>query len=313
MKEIDIINAKINKKGIDIPQFLYKYRPFDEFTYDMLQHQYVFLSPAEKLDDPSECRVDFSVQDIFDLKTNQLTFKGIDMLLAFIKPYTSQDNFQQVKKIVYGSLTPEGLGRGPDLLEAYFDMQGLAPDATLVPLINQLRSIPEKLNDSTVRKDFEKLFLLAYDARRDMGICSLSELSNSDEMWRNYADDSQGYCVEYYMRDYVNTDALFPVVYQDNRETNIVTNILGSFIGEMVFGVSNGAIATDKSQFIRMFLTKDLKWSYQKEWRLLGDAKQKLKAPTISRIYLGSNVSKKDKITMSSFCQKNNIALESVK
>ena len=54
MKAIDFINAKMNKQDAPVPQFLYKYRPFDGFALDMLEKGYMFLCPAEKLDDPSE-------------------------------------------------------------------------------------------------------------------------------------------------------------------------------------------------------------------------------------------------------------------
>lgn len=41
MNEIDFINAKMNRKDAPTPQFLYKYRPFDRFTFDMLDNAYV--------------------------------------------------------------------------------------------------------------------------------------------------------------------------------------------------------------------------------------------------------------------------------
>lgn len=309
MKEIDFINAKMNRKGAATPQFLYKYRPFDEFTFDMLENGYVYLCPAEKLDDPSECKVNFSVQDLYDLRTNQLTIKGIEMLLGFIKPYTTDDNFQIVRNIVARTLMPQGTVRRNFLLDYSCAIQELVPDIDTTPLINWLGTIPEKLNDPQIRVKFMQLFSLAYDARRDMGICSLSELGNLDEMWSNYANESKGYCIEYYMKDYENESLLFPVVYQDDRETNIVTNILGSFIGEMIFGMSSGQMDVDKSQFIRLFLTKDLIWSYQKEWRLIGDANYKLPAPSVSKIYLGKNMSEQDKQQMIDYCKSHNITV----
>ncbi len=109
------------------------------------------------------------------------------------------------------------------------------------------------------------------------------------------------------MQGYENLPLLFPVVYQDNRETNIVNNILGSFIGTMIFGMSNGQIAADKSQFMRLFLTKDLVWSYQKEWRLLGDATFQWPAPIVNAIYLGKNMLEKDKRQMIEYCKARNI------
>lgn len=305
--EIDFINAKMNRQDAPTPQFLYKYRPFDEHTFDMLDNAYVYLCPAEKLDDPSECKVDFTVQDFYDLKTNRLTFMGVEMILSFIKPYTTEKNFQYIRSIVARTLMPQGTVRRHFLLDASFEIQELVPDTDITPVINWLGSIPDKLNDPNIRYKFVELFSLAHDARRDMGICSLSGLNNSDEMWRNYADDSKGYCIEYDTRNYENLYALYPVVYQDNRESNIVTSILSAFIGEMIFGMSNGQIAADKSQFIRLFLTKDLVWSYQKEWRLLGDAKQKLSAPSVNAIYLGKNMPEQDKQQMIDYCKSHDI------
>jgi|MucameStandDraft_1065616.scaffolds.fasta_scaffold15448_3 Protein of unknown function (DUF2971). len=306
MNAKDFINAKINKQNAPSPQFLYKYRPFDEFTFDILDNGYVYLCSAERLDDPSECKVDFSVQDFYDLKSNRLTFKGVDMLLGFVKPYTSNDNFQIIRNKVARILMPQGNVRRHFLLDASFEIQELVPDIDISPLIDWLMCIPDKLNDPSIRYKFIELFSLAHDARRDMGICSLSELQDSAEMWQNYADSSKGYCIEYDMQGYENMYALFPVVYQDNRESNIVMSILSSFIGEMIFGMSNGQIAADKSQFIRLFLTKDLVWSYQKEWRLLGDANQKLVAPTVNAIYLGKNMSEQGKQQMIDYCRSHN-------
>lgn len=307
MKEIDFINAKMNRQNVQAPQFLYKYRPFDGFAFDMLDNAYVYLCPAERLDDPSECKVDFTVQDFYDLKTNQLTFKGVDMILDFIRPYTTEDNFQKVRNIVARTLMPQGTARRHFLLDAYFDMQELVPDADIAPIINWLGSIPEKLNEPNARYKFIELFSLAHDARKELGICSLCELKDFDEMWGNYADDSKGYCIEYDMRDYENLYALYPVVYQDNRESNIVKSILSSFIGEMIVGMTGGQITADKSQFMRLFLTKDLVWSYQKEWRLLGDAEYHLSAPKVSKIYLGKNMLEKDRQQMVEYCKAHKI------
>lgn len=310
MNAKDFINSKMNKKDVPVPQFLYKYRPFDEFAFDMLDNGYVYLCPAERLDDPSECKVDFTVQDFYDLKTNRLTFKGVEMILSFLKPYTTEENYQQIRSIVARTLMPQGNARRHFLLDASCEIQDLVPDIDTAPLINWLAFIPEKLNDPQIRYKFIELFSLAHDARRDMGICSLSELQNSAEMWQNYADDSKGYCIEYDMQDYDNMYALFPVMYQDNRECNIVMSILSSFIGEMIFAMSNSQIPADKSQFIRLFLTKDLKWLYQKEWRLLGDANYKLSAPKIHAVYLGKNMSEENKRQMIDYCEKHSITVE---
>lgn len=307
MNAINFINAKMNKKDAFVPQFLYKYRPFDSFALDMLEKRYVYLCPAEKLDDPSECRADFSLQDFYHLETGLIKFKCIEMILEQIKPYTTEENFQKVRSLVFQIVTHRGQVRRHFLLDISCEIQDLVPEVDTAPLINFLGSIPEKLDDPKIKEQLEKLLALAYHARRGMGICSLSVLKNSSEMWQNYADYAKGYCIEYDLREYENVNLLFPVVYQDNRETNIVTNMVAAFIGQMSLGMSYGQIAADRSQLMRMFLTKDTKWAYQKEWRLLGDANDKLPAPTVHSVYLGKHMADQNKKQMLDYCQTHNI------
>lgn len=309
MKEIDFINAKMNKQDAPIPRFLYKYRPFDGFALDMLEKRYVYLCPAEKLDDPSECTADLSIQDYYHFKTDSIKFKCIEMILEQIKPYTTEENLQRVRNIVFRVATPSGMVRRNFLLDASCEIQDLVPEVDTAPLINFLGSIPEKFDDPKIKEQLEKLLALAYHARQGMGICSLSALKNSNKMWQNYADDAKGYCIEYDLRGYENVNLLFPVVYQDNRETNIVTNMVAAFIGQMIVGMSYGQIAADKSQFMRMFLTKDTKWASQKEWRLLGDANDKLPAPTVHAVYLGKNMTDQNKKQILDCSQKHDIAV----
>lgn len=307
MQEIDFINAKMNKQDAPIPQFLYKYRPFDGFALDMLEKGYVYLCPAEKLDDPSECKVDFSVRDYYHLESGAIKLKCIDLILNMIKPYSTEENFQKVRNIVFRIATPSGMVRRNFLLDASFEIQELVPEIDTAPLINFLGNIPEMLDDPKIKEQLEKLLALAYHARQGMGICSLSALKNSEEMWNNYADGKKGYCIEYDLQGYKNINLLFPVVYQDNRETNIVINMVAAFIGQMIIGMSYGQIKADRSQFMRMFLTKDTKWAYQKEWRLLGDANYKLSAPSIHAIYLGKNMDDQNKKQMIDYCHAHNI------
>ena len=145
---INIINQKMHGKKKEYPKFLYKYRPFDEFTFDMLENNYLYLCPAEKLDDPSECKVSLEMQDLYDLETNQLKFKCIAGILDYIKPYTSEENFEKVREVVSRVITPNGYVKRNWLLDASFELQEFVPDVNITPLIMYLKStiIPLILN-----------------------------------------------------------------------------------------------------------------------------------------------------------------------
>ena len=126
-------------------------------------------------------------------------------------------------------------------------------------------------------------------------------------MWKDYANDGTGYCVEYDLSNYKYSELLLPVVYNDQRENNVLMNIVCDFIGQMIIDMSNGKIDADRSRYLRMFLTKDLKWQYQKEWRLIGNAGQKIQAPSIKAVYLGENVQVVNANEMWKFCKRNEV------
>ena len=77
----------------------------------------------------------------------------------------------------------------------------------------------------------------------------------------------------------------------------------------MIFGMSNGQIMADRTPYMQMFLTKNTIWDYQKEWRLLGDANQKIKAPKINAIYIGEKALKENKEKLIEFCKKRSIVI----
>ena len=306
-KEIKTINDKMQGNTSTVPRTLFKYRPFDKHTYDMLENGYLYLCPAKNLDDPSECVVSFDVQDYIDLHTNQLTKYCVEQIMESIRDYTGDVNFRQIQSIIAGVMTQDGLVKRNWLLDASFELQELAPNADIVSLVNMLGNIPESINEKKVREQIEQLFISAANAREQFGICSLTTEKNDSAMWKDYANAGAGYCVEYDLLNYKYSELLFPVVYNEQRENNVLMNIVCDFIGQMIIGMSNGQIDADRSRYLRMFLTKDLKWQYQKEWRLIGNAGQKIQAPSIKAVYLGENVQVVNANEMWRFCKRNKV------
>ena len=65
MDKIEYLNSRINSDDnlpYCGPRSLFKFRPFDKFTFDMLENEYLYLCPAEKEDDKTECltTIDFN-------------------------------------------------------------------------------------------------------------------------------------------------------------------------------------------------------------------------------------------------------------
>ena len=198
------------------------------------------------------------------------------------------------------------------MLDLSLELQEMAPEykEIVAQLVNWIVGIPEMLDKPEISSQLEPLFLTAYNARKEAGICSLAESKDIDYMWENYANCYSGYCIEYDLSEYELAKDFLPVIYQDDRETNIIRQLIGSYIGQMITGYSNGQIQADASHFIRLFLTKYKKWEYQKEWRFIGYANDKIKSPKIKCIYLGKNISKQNEKEITKFALNHNIEIK---
>lgn len=293
------------------PKLLYKYRPFDEFTFDMLENEYVYLCPAEKEDDETECLTTVDFDRLLDLETNNLKRECVNQIIGLIRPYSSEETYEIAKSKILAITRKDGTVPANFMLDLSLELQKMAPEGVNVaPLVNWIVNIPEMLDKPEISNQLKPLFLTAHNARKETGICSLAESNDIEYMWEKYAKDSTGYCIEYDVTDYEFNVGILPVIYQDERETNIIMQLVGSFIGQMITGFSNGQIQADSSHFIRLFLTKYTKWAYQNEWRLIGKANDKMVAPKISRIYLGKNASEEDQKALVNYAKKNGIKIE---
>lgn len=309
MDKTKYINDVINKHPYSGPKYLYKYRPFDDHAFDMLENEYLWLSKASSLDDPTECKVTINEENYFDLVNNTIRREVVDQLLEFLYPYSSKETNERCKQLIYQCMTPDFRIRNNFLLDASFEIKELAPgvpNEMIVNIVNWMASISRMMIDeSNIKPQFETLLLAGLEAREKIGICSLADSPNNEELWKNYTKDSTGYCVEYEMDDYEFNNLLFPVDYVEERQTNLVVQLVKSFIGEMITQLSNNQLQADKSSYLKLFTTKNTIWNYQKEWRLLGDANTKLKAPKIKTIYLGKNVSKENEEKINKLAKQN--------
>ncbi len=314
MDKIEYLNSRIysnNNLPYGGPRFLYKYRPFDKYSFDILENEYLYLCPAEKEDDETECMTTVDFERLIDLKTNNLKRECVNQIIELIRPYANEEAYENAKNKILAITRKNGTVPANFMLDLSLELQEMALEykEIIVQLGNWIVGIPEVLDKPEISSQLEQLFLTAYNARKETGICSLAESKDIDYMWKKYANGYSGYCIEYDLSEYELAKNVLPVIYQDDRETNIIMQLVGSFIGQMITGFSNGQIQADSSHFIRLFLTKFKKWEYQKEWRFIGRANDKPKSPKIKCIYLGRNASEENAIKITNFCNKTGIKI----
>lgn len=297
-----------NNKNL-IPAYLYKYRPFDKFTFDMLENNYLYLCPAKKLDDPTECDVIDNTSAKNDININNLKFIYINMLLEKNKPLISETLFNHIKKLIYSAFN-KGNINFDYILQISLEIKKIIPEFDDVAFANCVNNVCRFLDNGAIQEQIFNFIFFAKNAKENLGICSLTELFNCDRFWKDYANDSTGYCIEYKMDEYKFNNSIFPVVYSDDRNKDIIECILDNLTNNYFQICSFYCGDIDKTQFIRLFLTKNLNWKHQKERRILGEANERIEAPKISKIILGKNVSEKDKNNMIRYCEKNKIKLE---
>lgn len=298
-----------NNSSYNGPKSLFKYRSFDDYAFDIFKNNYVYLCQVQKLDDPSECMAEFKVNDLYNFEQNHLKPKCIEQIFDMIVPYTNNDTHSQVKAMVMQIINQKGTIYSKDILELTMDIQSMYPNTNLAPLVNYIASIPELLDKPEIYEQFKTFLAVAMEARQKLGVCSLSETKNNKKMWDKYANNSSGYCIEYDVSDYEFNKDILPVVYKDDRNCDVITQLIDMFINDMIYNFSNKQIQTDISQYISLFVTKNLIWEYQKEWRLIGNAGEKVKAPKIKTIYLGYNVSSENDKKVHDYFKDTNVKI----
>lgn len=198
----------------------------------------------------------------------------------------------------YKRISPNGqvaLSNDRLSFEDFVKSNGIDDDADEIALILQLseklfpenhgtfESVKQILEnaEANITKSMNELFRVG---------CLATDFKNR-LMWSHYADSHKGFCIEY---DFSRTDekALsmtpFPVIYSEERP-------LISWKAAIENTPENSAEAT--SQLMLGLLTKDKSWEYENEWRIIlnnGDDPT-AKMPPISCVYLGANISNKDK------------------
>ena len=314
-EKYEILNKQLLKQYdyIDkLPKKLYKYRPFDKYTYDIFDNDYIFLCKASNLDDKTECDTIFDPNEYFYLIEGALEKEVINIILLALKDAMNEEDYLIVKSVFDNYLIKRGKLSNSAMLDFFMGFQNLVPNVDFVPFINMFAEIPKKMQSEENKKIIETFLKMGIEAKEEVGICSLAEDPNNERMWKEYASNSTGYCVEYEITDYEYIYLLAPVIYTDNREKDLIEQTLKSLVNHLIYCISQGSIKKDISQYYRMFLTKNEEHHWQSEWRFIGNADEKLKSPKITKIILGKDVSIENESKLREYCMQNNIPITKV-
>ncbi len=299
-KKINTENA-IQLKFDNTPRSLFKYRTFDEEgkSLNILKNDVIFLSTPNNFNDPYDCALTFAAKEISNehaldvlLNRNQLFFK---------KNWNfSDDDIDQLKRsenVIY------------DIARLHVEKRDLTDNGTTDELDKLAQEFEKSLKDSYV--DITGL-------KEKIHITCFSKTYQSILMWSHYANNHQGFCIEYNFTELgINhpiTRFIYPVIYKDtifdlaeyikssDKEFDDIlfkfTEGIHKFLDGFKFPERNKNFNNMAITYAALNKFKD--WSYEKEWRLVLPYRNikkfmYIRVPKPKKIYLGAKISKKNR------------------
>lgn len=294
------------------PKKLYKYVTLNENYTDSIINNYLYLCPAKELDDQFECRVDFPIGKVLDNKS-VVDDTFVEALIDKVSEYTSNFDREKMAETIIACLDKE---KRPDLGKISLEFDKFDINITDEQKDNLLKAFSALMTGAWISDNSERLFKFliekAYAAQEQIGIGSLTENNKSQVMWEMYGNHYRGVCIEYDFTDDLNAMInTLPVIYADKRKSSLLLILVNICIDSFMLALSKGKIGSMNSakDYVKLFLTKYNEWSFQKEWRLIGEAGFKYPAPKIKKIYLGKRISESDKNKIMKISIEKNIEL----
>lgn len=288
------------------PKNLYKYRSFDKYTKDTITNNYIFLCPANKLDDQFECEVNFDEALINDKGKIKKSF--VNKIIELIDDFPSSYSKKELKKYINCCLNNKN---NIDIHKAINDQKLSLDDRKGV--LNSFTILSTNVwKEPSTQNILKELIADTLNIKNSKGIGSLSEINNSQIMWEMYSNHYKGYCIEYDTSSYLNMRInTFPVIYGNKKDTDILSILVGIMLESIVYQLSKGSIKPiDESvKYIYIFLTKYKEWHFQKEWRIIGEKNYKFPAPPIKAIYLGKHCAQTNEKLILRLAKKYNFAV----
>lgn len=271
------------------PKSLFKYKKIDENMFDMIEKNYFYLSKITVQDDFFDAA--------FSYDKTKTIFSDLEILercfFKLINDYKDKINKEELMDFI--------LARNYN-------------PATDVNTVNN-NVINKKTN---IEELTTTLYNRIIDERNRTRICSLTTINNSQIMWEMYGDKYKGCCIEYEFHDNkcfkVNGESsidIFPVIYDSSNRFDFYYYCY-SYIVLNIFNGKKDSNYILKNELVKniykLFFVKNEEWLLQDEWRLIG-YDEKVNAPKIKAIYLGSGISKKNKTKILNLSSKYNIDL----
>jgi Protein of unknown function (DUF2971) len=238
-------SASISALPTRTQRTFYRYRSYNEDTLDLLCHDQMYFANPSTFNDPLDCKPNLAA----DSDLNELSG-----LLSYIVK-------RRVRTEILRSLTQAQIGG--ERAEAHAQRHADLEATRVLDEIAYYATDPEY----TVTEEQAETDLLTQRIREELarhyerGVCCFSSTYRNPLLWSHYGDQHRGLCIGYDMVRKPQPE-LSKVIYGGTRVINTST-----LVAALVKGDQGAQQRLDRD----MLLRKARGWSYEREWRLIGE------------------------------------------
>ena len=276
----DTMTEAAKLKFQHMPEKLYKYRSFNDYTWDALETDTLFVNLTSKQNDKREANIIVT----HEAEVSVLQQMYDDLRIKYGLPSTSIENPEEFVMVVHDHFRTKALLKGQ--VEA---------DLSKMPIFDTIK-------EDLIRSFNEFMSGVRRNVREMYSICCFSASNNNDLMWAHYAESFSGCCIEYPFKslgsDHLHVALMFPAIYvNDNR---------------VYMNYYNPEAGLDGALGMFAATLKQNKWAYEEEWRRLYTAADGGKTHSMIKptaVYMGENIKTSDKQKLTELCNRRGIEL----
>ena len=278
-----------------MPSSLFRFRTCNKMQIDAFEKDELYAVTADKFNDPYDTLVRYDKEGIKQSTASFMTFEALGQLKAFFKQ--GNDYPDEVKQLL-----PR------DVIEAIKNSLMLVPDDD-----DSVKQYIEASRDQMLSLIDLYFPILAESSKRFQTIACFCESIESVIMWSHYAQNHQGFALEYNLRDTlahpITNVGIYPMIYNEER-LDVSIYMAWAFLG--MIGIQSPI--PDMLSSMKIALHKSKQWEYEKEWRLIDSTIRDFTSdkPSVihikpTAIYYGQRIAKEDKEKLHTIAQNHGI------
>lgn len=250
LEELEILMKPVSEAISQMmPDKLFRFRAFNEKTFDAFRSGTIYALTADKFNDPYDTLAMYDIDEIE---------RGVNAVL-------NSDTLGVLK---------DWIEKGNDFSEQfrqYFSSEMIEAFRRKLLLVDDVKGLDGQLEEYKymIISSIETMFPVISETSKKFSTtaCFCEDVQNI-LMWSHYADSHKGFALEYNFRatlkNPIKNVGLFPVVYGEKR-LDVSSYIVWAYL--MIMGVRMKNPDTFVS--IKNILHKSSIWAYEKEWRLI--------------------------------------------